>query len=260
MALGAVQSAGLLDRFADVFSISNKKNREIAFALHLENGEYTSGSYFSYFIWGSTQIKAEYRNAPDGVPVSSNQWFLYSDDFIGFLKRSKELGDQRTDVTYMERTGVSDMYEVIQWPNKLIGNISTGTMVWEQDFILYRYAQYYTMLAELRYHRKDYSGALTALNTLAQRAYGKANFYTDSSAAAVRQALVDENLKEFAEEGNVYFTLIRLGAIHDYNPYRYVDGLGQCGIDTSRPNQLLMPVSKKAMNKNNKITQTQGWS
>lgn len=67
-ALGAVQSAGLLDRFADVFSISNKKNREIAFALHLENGEYTSGSYFSYFIWGSTQIKAEYRNAPDGVP------------------------------------------------------------------------------------------------------------------------------------------------------------------------------------------------
>ena len=33
--------------------------------------------------------------------------------------------------------------------------------------------------------------------------------------------------------------------------------LGQCGIDTSRPNQLLMPVSKKAMNKNNKITQTQ---
>lgn len=67
-ALGAVQSAGLLDRFADVFSISNKKNKEIAFALHLENGEYTSGSYFSYFIWGSTQIKAEYRNAPDGVP------------------------------------------------------------------------------------------------------------------------------------------------------------------------------------------------
>lgn len=185
---------------------------------------------------------------------------LYQGIYIGFLKRSKELGDQRTDVTYMERTGVSDMYEVIQWPNKLIGNISTGTMVWEQDFILYRYAQYYTMLAELRYHRKDYSGALTALNTLAQRAYGKANFYTDSSAAAVRQALVDENLKEFAEEGNVYFTLIRLGAIHDYNPYRYVDGLGQCGIDTSRPNQLLMPVSKKAMNKNNKITQTQGWS
>ena len=100
----------------------------------------------------------------------------------------------------------------------------------------------------------------TTGRTIRQRAYGKANFYTDSSAAAVRQALVDENLKEFAEEGNVYFTLIRLGAIHDYNPYRYVDGLGQCGIDTSRPNQLLMPVSKKAMNKNNKITQTQGWS
>lgn len=259
-ALDAVQSAALVDRFADVFSITNKKNKEIAFALHLENGEYTSGSYYAYFIWGSTQIKAEYRNSADGVPVNSNQWFLYSDDFIDFLKQSRAQGDQRTDVTYMERTGVSDMYSVIQWPNKFIGNISTGTMVWEQDFILYRYAQYYTMLSELHYHRKNYPAALSTLNTLAQRAYGRANFYTDSSAAAVRQALVDENLKEFAEEGNVYFTLIRLGAIHDYNPYRYVDGLGQCGIDTSRPNQLLMPVSKSAMNKNNKITQTQGWS
>ena len=36
--------------------------------------------------------------------------------------------------------------------------------------------------------------------------------------------------------------------------------MGLCGIDTSRRNQLLMPVSKKAMNKNNKITQTQGCS
>ena len=259
-ALDAVKSAALLDNFADVFSITHKKNKEIAFALHLENGEYTSGSYYMYFIWGSTQIKPEYRNTADGVPVNSNQWFLYSDDFIEFLKESRAGGDQRSDVTCMERTGVSDMYPLVQWPNKFIGNIASGTMVWEQDFILYRYAQYYTMLAELRYHRKDYSGALATLNTLAQRAYGKVNYYTDASAAAVRQALVDENLKEFAQEGNVYFTLIRLDAIYDYNAYRYVDGLGQCGIDTSRPNQLLMPVSKSAMNKNNKIKQTQGWS
>ena len=91
------------------------------------------------------------------------------------------------------------------------------------------------MLAELRYHRKDYSGALTALNTLAQRACGKRISIPTPRPRPVRQALVDENLKEFAEEGNVYFTLIRLGAIHDYNPYRYVDGLGQCGIDSRAP-------------------------
>ncbi len=261
-ALDAVTRTPLLGKFADVFDVKNKANKEIAFALHVDaTNEVHSASYIQRFIWGSTQVKASYRNVEGGVPVSSNQWFCYADEFIGELKRNKEQNnDQRSDVTYMERTGVSDMYEKVGWPNKFTGDWSSGTLLYDDDLILYRYAQYYTMLAELRYHRKDYSGALTALNTLAQRAYGKANFYTDSSAAAVRQALVDENLKEFAEEGNVYFTLIRLGAIHDYNPYRYVDGLGQCGIDTSRPNQLLMPVSKKAMNKNNKITQTQGWS
>lgn len=259
-ALDAVQSAGLLDRFADVFSISNKKNKEIAFALHLENGEYTSGSYFSYFIWGSTQIKAEYRNAPDGVPVSSNQWFLYSDDFIGFLKRSKELGDpaDRCDLHGAHgRQRYVRSHPVAQQAHRqyLYGHDGLG-------------AGFHPLpLCAVLHH-----AGRTALPP--EGLFGSAHGPQYAGAARLRQseflyrllgrgrpqALVDENLKEFAEEGNVYFTLIRLGAIHDYNPYRYVDGLGQCGIDTSRPNQLLMPVSKKAMNKNNKITQTQGWS
>lgn len=186
-ALGAVQSAGLLDRFADVFSISNKKNKEIAFALHLENGEYTSGSYFSYFIWGSTQIKAEYRNAPDGVPVSSNQWFLYSDDFIGFLKRSKELGEPA------DRCDLHGAHGRQRYVRSHPGPTSSRQYLYGHDGLGARISSSTAMRsitpcwAELRYHRKDYSGALTALNTLAQRAYGKANFYTDSSAAAVRR-------------------------------------------------------------------------
>lgn len=259
-ALSAITPPTLLSDFSQVFSVNNKKNREIAFAIHLENGEYTSGSYYQYMIWGSTQIRSSYQNTESGVPVYSNQWFLYSDEFIAFLKESATNGDRRTDVTYRELTGVSDMYEIIQWPNKFVGNISSGTMVWEQDFILYRYAQYYTLLAEVYYFQENYSAALTTLNTLCERAYSKENYYTDATADAVKQALVDENLKEFAEEGNIYFTLIRLGAIYDFNAYRYVEGLGQCGISTSRPNQLLMPVSRSAINKNNKITQTNGWS
>ncbi|MFQ7387242.1 MAG: hypothetical protein ACLRM8_06350 [Alistipes sp.] len=183
---------------------------------------------------------------------------LYSDDFIGFLKRSKELGDQRTDVTYMERTGVSDMYEVIQWPNKLIGNISTGTIVWEQDFILYRLCAVLPMLAELRYHRKDYSGALTAsIRWRSAPTAKRISIPTPRPQPSGRRSWT--NLREFAEEGNVYFTLIRLGAILDYNPYR----CGRAGTVRHRhvaPQPAADARVEEAMNKNNKITQTQGWS
>jgi hypothetical protein len=256
-ALDAVKNATLLNDFSSVFSVYNKKNAEIAFAINLKYGEYTSSGYYGYFIWGSSQIASSLRNRV--IPVYANQWFLYSDEFIEFLKESKAKGDQRTDVSYQEYTGSGNMYDIIQWPNKFMGNYSSGTMVWDEDMILYRYAQYYMFKAELKYYQKKYGEALAQLNIVAKRAYGSA-IYTDDSPSAVKQALVDENLKEFAEEGNVYFSLIRLGAIYDYNPYRYVEGFGQAGFDTTKDNQLLMPVSQSAINKNNGLAQTKGWS
>lgn len=257
-ALDSVSNEYLDSDFANVFKFDNKDNKEISFSVHMKNGEVVGSSWYGYFIWGSTQIKPEYRNKE--VPVSSNQWLLYSDSFIEFLKASKERGDQRTDVTYMEKEGVSDIYDIVQWPNKFTGNTTTGTMIWEQDFILYRYAQFYTFYAEYYYHKKDYGNALKQLNILAKRAYDIDGFYTDISRNAVKKAIVDENLKEFAEEGNVYFTLIRMDAIQEFNPYRYEEGLGQCGVNPDRPNQLLMPIAKDAINRNNKLVQTEGWS
>ena len=76
---------------------------------------------------GSTQVKASYRNVEGGVPVSSNQWFCYADEFIGELKRNKEQNnDQRSDVTYMERTGVSDMYEKGRMAQQVHGRLVFG--------------------------------------------------------------------------------------------------------------------------------------
>lgn len=97
-ALDAVTRTPLLGKFADVFDVKNKANKEIAFALHVDaTNEVHSASYIQRFIWGSTQVKASYRNVEGGVPVSSNQWFCYADEFIGELKRNKEQNnDQRS--------------------------------------------------------------------------------------------------------------------------------------------------------------------
>ena len=247
-----------------MFDVKNKANKEIAFALHVDaTNEVHSASYIQRFIWGSTQVKASYRNVEGGVPVSSNQWFCYADEFIGELKRNKEQNnDQRSDVTYMERTGVSDMYEKVGWPNKFTGDWSSGTLLYDDDLILYRYAQYYMFRAELYYYRKQYKEALGELNVVAQRAYGKADFYTSATQQNVLEALAAENRWEFAEEGNLWFTYIRLGYIDTYCPLKYWPNTGvEGGVGGStNPNIYLFPISTSAINKNSNLRQTEGWS
>ncbi len=263
-ALTAVSSPALLPSFADVFNVTKKRNNEIAFAIFCnQTNEAHSAAYIQRFIWGSTQIKEAYRNVAGGVPVYSNQWFNYADSYIAELKANKtNNNDQRTDVTYREMEGVSDMYPLIGWPNKFTGDWSSGTMLFNDDLILYRYAQYYMFRAELCYYKSDYDGAVGYLNTVAQRAYGKANFYTSTAQADVLEALAQENRWEFAEEGNLWFTYIRLGYIDDYCPLKYWPNTGvQGGVGGStNPNILVSPVSTTAMNRNSNIKQTKGWS
>ncbi|MFQ7386570.1 MAG: RagB/SusD family nutrient uptake outer membrane protein [Alistipes sp.] len=87
----------------------------------------------------------------------------------------------------------------------------------DSDFILYRYAEAFLMDAEIKYYRKDYGGALTALGEITKRAYGNAAHYTDQSEAAVKRAIVEESLKELVGEGRTWWTLIRLDAVWEYN-------------------------------------------
>ena len=54
-------------------------------------------------------------------------------------------------------------------------------------------------------------------------------------------------------EGVVWWTLIRLDKIWDYNP-------SLAERRALNPNILLWPISASARNKNTKLTQTEGWN
>lgn len=84
-------------------------------------------------------------------------------------------------------------------------------------------------------------------------AYGQDNFYTDESRNAVLQAITDEYFLEFPAEGVIWWALIRLDKIWDYNPELKEK-------QALNPNILLWPITASARNKNNKLTQTEGWS
>ncbi len=82
-----ISSGKLLPKYSEVFSRDHKCNSEVVFALLNDQKEKITGGYYSYFYHPTNLIAAQYRNKP--VPVSSTQWWCYSQEFIDVLNKSK---------------------------------------------------------------------------------------------------------------------------------------------------------------------------
>lgn len=187
-----ISSGRLLPDYSDVFSRTNKANSEIVFALLNDQKEKRTGGYYVYFYHPSNYIAPQYRNNP--VPVSSTQWWCYSQKFMDVLNRSKtEHNDRRVACNLGEgEYGASG--QKLTWPNKFLGDMSKQPVVNDCDLIYYRYAYAVMMDAELKFYQKDYTGALASLNIIAQRAYGVGDFYKTATRDAVGDKYVIEYL------------------------------------------------------------------
>lgn len=250
-ALKAIGISGtrLLADYASIFSIGNKVNSEVVFALNNNQTEKLTGGYYSMFTFPTGAAANQYCQNP--VPIYQTQWWSYSQNFVDKLLASKEKGDKRVDCNLgIGEYGVNG--EVLSWPNKFLGDMSSSTCIFDCDLLYYRYAQAVMMDAELKYYKKDYAGAVASLNLIAQRAYGK-DLDIQATGEEVLNALVDEYFLEFPCEGVIWWALIRLNRIEDINP-------AIKEYKATNPNILLWPISKSALNRNYKLRQTEGWS
>ena len=245
-----------MKKYADIFDgygKNNKNSAEVVFALYNSQSEKLTGGYPVYFTYATPGVKPQFQNNP--VPIGATQWLDYGDEFLEVLRNSRDKnGDTRVSTNLGEGAYGMDESQnggVLTWPAKFIGDCSGGKMVCDADLLYYRYGFAVMMMAELRYYQGRYRDALTYLNMIAGRAYGNDNFYTAATKEAVLQALCHEYFLEFPCEGIIWWALIRLDKIWDYNP----DLKARKG-DT---NILLWPISKSARNKNSKLTQTAGW-
>lgn len=246
----------LLDDYSKVFDgrgTKNKNSAEVVFALQNDQTYQLTGGIAGYFTFATAAVKKEFQSNP--VPIGGTQYLDYGDEFLNVLRESRDKrGDSRVAVNLGEGPyGQNESLNegILTWPNKYIGDLGSGNMVKDADIIYYRYALAVMMCAELKYLRGEYAEAVSCLNIIAKRAYGKDNYYTDASRDAVLQALVDEYFLEFPCEGVIWWALIRLDKIWDYNP-----ALKARRNDT---NILLWPIHKDSRNKNPKLTQTEGW-
>lgn len=252
MAQEALGELGLSDAllepaYADIFSSSNKCGREVIFAVHQDVSEALNGPAY-YLGWNESYVEAAYRNNP--VPTTGgNQWWWYTDTYRALLQADP--ADTRAALT-CRTADYGTGGRRIGWTEKLMGRVDNGTRIFDSDFILYRYGEAFLMAAEARYYGKDYAGALEALAPLAARAYGRRDYYTDTSPEAVLQAIVDEYLREMVGEGRTWWMLLRTDKIWEYS----ADIAAQ---RDKNPNILLWPITQAAMSRNYNLTQTEGW-
>lgn len=244
-------ASNLSDNYGDTFDRTKKTGKEVIFALKNDMSENTGG-YYWYFYHPTSDIASQYVNKP--VPAYKTQWWSYSQNFVDILLKSKEAGDKRVG-TNLGYGNYRKDGSIISWPNKFLGDMSGALVTLDCDLMYYRYAQAIMMNAELKYYKKDYAGVMADLNIIAKRAYGKDNFYKTTGATKdeALAALVNEYFLEFPCEGVIWWALIRLDKIWDYNPALKTK-------KASNPNILLWPITNSALNKNNKLSQTEGWS
>lgn len=246
----------LLADYSKVFDgrgMSNKNSEEVVFALLNDQKYKLTGGFSGYFMFAAPAVKKQFQCNP--VPVGGTQWLDYGDGYLEMLRTSRDRdGDKRVPVNLGEGPYGQDESiggGILTWPNKYIGDLSTGNMIRDADMVYYRYAFAVMMLAELRYYQGRYSESLAALNIIAKRAYGKEQFYTDASKTAVRDALTREYFLEFPCEGVIWWALLRLDTIWDYN--------SSLKSRRNDKNILLWPIHKEARNRNTNLTQTEGW-
>ncbi len=199
----------LLPNVADVFSVTNKNNAEIVFAVKFKKG--VGGALpEGHSLWYGTNI---------------------GDNIEPSLRAAYPMGDKRQPLTV--QIPVPSNVNVV--PRKFYDEFSSANDV-GNDFPVLRYADVLLLYAEaLGESATQFSDeALSSLNQVRSRA--GAPVYTEaqvSTQTAFRDAVINERRLELALENDRWFDLIRTG--------RAVDALKITGI-TVPANRFVYPI------------------
>lgn len=241
----------LLPDFSQVFAFTNKGNKEIIMGVRFAEGESTGRSVFG----GVTALAAP--TAPF-TPQSVIDKLLPYSGKDGYWQMSqvasKQFSDDdlRKNATFIEVNQTKDgvttfLYNIDQkWP----GVITGGVRVMYDDLILYRYADIILMKAEAQNGLgQDPSDAM---NLIRKRAYGakfEAHKFVNGTQASNDEAILQERLFEFVQEGKRWWDLVRFGKALEKVPL----------LKGKTENDLLFPLSETILSLEPLVKQNPGY-
>ncbi|MCF0182038.1 MAG: RagB/SusD family nutrient uptake outer membrane protein, partial [Muribaculaceae bacterium] len=204
-----LDSYKLLPNVADVFSVDNKMNAEIIWAIRFNKTVPGEGHGAWYSI----------TNLTDDSGQTSILKNLYDDN------------DQRKPlIEYVQVPGIK-----VCLMRKFYDTQDASTKQYGNDFIVLRHADVLLMYAEalneVAYNNSPSSPALKALNDVHTRAgLAPLNIGDIPSQADFRKAVMLERQKEFPYEGHRWWDVVRMGGAkeaaaaegHDIQDYQYL--------------------------------------
>ena len=248
----------LQSKFADVFKYNNKGNSEIIFALRYAVGE--ASNNFSQFVYQASDPMASFVSSSGG-PLVPNRYqpdasktgdpmnllgsgiIRYEYQYALFQQYDTAL-DTRARATFFDiyKAPVEDNKFVLL--SKFLGTIDNGNRVFADDVPVFRLAEAYLLLAEVK--NKQGEDPSAEINTIRARAYGNNPYpvYTNGTFEENELAIFRERQKELVGEGKTWYDLRRMQDASG-NPLAFRTDLPLVGVlDTSDAYKLLWPIDR----------------
>jgi starch-binding outer membrane protein, SusD/RagB family len=241
----------LLTDFKQVFSFTNKGNKEVIMGVRFAEGESSGRSVFGGVV-ALAAPTAPYT--PQSVidkllPYSGKDGYWQMSSLV-----TKQFSDDdlRKDATFIEVNQTRDavttfLYNIDQkWP----GVITGGVKVMYDDLILYRYADIILMKAEAQNGLgQDPSDAI---NLIRKRAYGTkyaTHTFVNGTKVTNDEAILQERLFEFIQEGKRWWDLVRFGKALEKVPL----------LKGKTETVLLSPLGETILSLEPKVSQNPGY-
>ncbi|GAB3904032.1 RagB/SusD family nutrient uptake outer membrane protein [Mucilaginibacter boryungensis] len=249
----------LLPNYSDIFSYTNKGNKEELFAVRFQQSDFTTGNGNNY--WSNMYItNLGASTAPKGVSAASIAIIGTQGNGNNGANIMQITQAVRNQFTTDDQRRAGTFYEIYNNDGTYLTSITTkgaGTVIggsrnFYTDVMIYRYADVLLMKAEAKNALgQDPSAEMIAVR---QRAYGSnysSHVFVNGTQAANDAAILKERLLELATEGKRWWDLVRFGQAFNLVP--------SLAGKQSQTYLLLFPVGSTIRSLEPLVTENTGW-
>lgn len=241
----------LLDDYRSVFANDNKKNDEIIFSFYMERYE-TGNLSIATNTTSRTDNLSMAVNLSDAATSPNNSRHVYApSDKLRALYLKNE-GDVRMNVAMIDLVD-KDNNLVLTQTNKFRGKEYTDDRYFDDDLIVYRWADLLLLRAEAYAALGESAKAIADLNQVRHRA-GLQDYAGPSAKPALEKEICDERLRELFLEQKRWFDLVRFHFGGAINIYEEVPNLND-----KQGYPLYLPINYNDMVLNEHLVQTEGY-
>ena len=240
----------LQSSFANVFAYNQKGNNEIILALRYANGEATNN--YGQFVYAITDPMTSFVDAAGNALPADPLRVAGSGSIIRYEYKYSLFEQYDTANDTRARTTFFDFYKkpvtaATKYTNlrKFIGTIVDNARSFSDDFPVYRLAEAYLLLAEVK--NKQGQSPAAEIDIIRKRAYGSAPFpaFVPGSFEQNELAIFEERGKELVAEAKRWYDLRRMQDASG-EPLAFRKDLPLVGVldKASETHKLLWPIDR----------------